>query len=211
MRCSMADVKKIIAQNITELRLLNEMTQAQLGDKLNYSDKTVSKWERGESTPDIEALISLSELFGVSLDSLVSTDGIADKTDINQKRRKAYNRRAIMLIAEASTMLAALFAFIITSLIIRRNALQILYFVYAVPIILIIELVLNSVWFNPRKNYYIISALIWSVLAAIYITFWYFGIDVALIFLLGLAGQLIIIICSFLTRPLKQKPKGRKS
>ena len=45
----MPDVKKVIAQNITELRLLGGMTQAELGEKLNYSDKTVSKWERGDS------------------------------------------------------------------------------------------------------------------------------------------------------------------
>lgn len=203
----MADIKKIIAQNITELRLLNEMTQAELGDKLNYSDKTVSKWERGESTPDIEVLVSLSELFGVTLDSLVCRDGIVDKTDMNQKRQRAYNHRAVMLITEASIMLAALLAFIITSLIIRRNTFQILYFVYAAPIILTVKLILNSVWFNTRRNYYIVSALMWSALAAIYITFWYFSIDVSMVFLLGIAGQVIIIICSFITRPFRKKTK----
>ena len=202
-------VKNNIAQNITELRLLNDMTQLQLGEKLNYSDKTVSKWERGESTPDIEVLVELADLFGVTVDSLIRSDSITDKTDINQKRQKTYNHRAITLIVEVSIMLAALFAFIITSLIIRRSAFQILYFVYAVPIILIINLIFNSVWFNPRRNYYIISALIWSILAAIYITFLYFSIDVSLIFLLGIAGQIIIIICSFLSKPFKRQNKTK--
>lgn len=203
-------VKNNIAQNITELRLLNDMTQLQLGEKLNYSDKTVSKWERGESTPDIEVLVELADLFGVTVDSLIRSDSITDKTDINQKRQKTYNHRAITLIVEVSIMLAALFAFIITSLIIRKSAFQILYFVYAVPIILIINLIFNSVWFNPRRNYYIISALVWSILAAIYITFLYFSIDVSLIFLLGIAGQIIIIICSFLSRPFKRHKKDEK-
>lgn len=202
-------IKNNIAQNITELRLLNDMTQLQLGEKLNYSDKTVSKWERGESTPDIEVLVELADLFGVTVDSLIRSDSITDKTDINQKRQKTYNHRAITLIVEVSIMLAALFAFIITSLIIRRSAFQILYFVYAVPIILIINLIFNSVWFNPRRNYYIISALIWSILAAIYITFLYFSIDVSLIFLLGIAGQIIIIICSFLRKPFKRQNKTK--
>ena len=114
-------IKNNIAQNITELRLLNDMTQLQLGEKLNYSDKTVSKWERGESTPDIEVLVELADLFGVTVDSLVRSDSITDKTDINQKHQKTYNRRAITLIVEAAIMLAALFAFIITSLIIRKS------------------------------------------------------------------------------------------
>lgn len=202
-------VKNNIAQNITELRLLNDMTQLQLGEKLNYSDKTVSKWERGESTPDIEVLVELADLFGVTVDSLIRSDSITDKTDINQKRQKTYNHRAITLIVEVSIMLAALFAFIITSLIIRKSAFQILYFVYAVPIILIINLIFNSVWFNPRRNFYIISALVWSILAAIYITFLYFSIDVSLIFLLGIAGQIIIIICSFLSKPFKRQNKTK--
>ena len=49
----MEDVKNIVAKNITELRLLNNMTQLELAEKLNYSNKTISKWERAESTPDI--------------------------------------------------------------------------------------------------------------------------------------------------------------
>lgn len=200
----MPDVKQIIAQNITELRLMNDMTQVQLGEKLNYSFKTVSKWERGESTPDIEVLVQISEIFGVSLDSLVKENGIAVATENNVKKQKNYNRRAIMLIVEASIMLAALFAFIITSLIIGKNGFQILYFVYAVPIVLIVNLILNSVWFNPHNNYYIVSALMWAILAAIHISFLYFKMNVALIYLLGIAGQIIIFICSFAAKPFKK-------
>lgn len=209
----MSDIKKTIAQNITEFRLLNDMTQAQLGEKLNYSDKTVSKWERGESTPDIEVLAALSDLFGVSIDSFIREGGIADTAEADQKRQTTYNHRAVMYIVEGAVMLAALFAFIITSLIIRRSAFQILYFVYAIPVVMIIKLILNSVWFNPRNNYYIISVLMWSILAAVYITFLYFGINVGLIFLLGIAGQIIIVICSFVTRPFKfwckKRPNGK--
>ena len=200
----MPDIKQTIAKNITELRLMNDMTQAQLGEKLNYSFKTVSKWERGESTPDIEVLTAISDLFGVSLDSLVREDSIAVGTEISEKKQKNYNHRAIMFIVEASVMLAALFAFIITSLIIGGKGFQILYFVYSLPIILIIRLIFNSIWFNPRHNYYIVSALMWAILAAVHISFLYFGMNVALIYLLGLFGQIIIIICAFVSRPFKK-------
>ncbi|MBO4693145.1 MAG: helix-turn-helix transcriptional regulator [Clostridia bacterium] len=197
----MTDIKQTIAKNITELRLLNDMTQAQLGDKLNYSHKTVSKWERGESTPDIDVLVKISDLFGVTLDSLTREDGIADKTDITEKRQKNYNHRAIMFIVEGSIMLAALFAFIITSLILGRKGFQIFYFVYALPVMLIVRLILNSIWFNPKNNYYIISALMWSVLAAIHISFLYFKMNVVMIYLLGIVGQIIIVVCAFVVRP----------
>ena len=79
--------------------------------------------------------------------------------------------------------------------------LQWMYFVYALPVVLIIRLVFNSIWFNPRHNYFIISALMWSVLTAIYTTFLYFKINVALIYLLGVAGQIVIVLWSFIKKP----------
>ena len=64
----MEDIKNIVAKNITDLRILNNMTQSELGEKLNNSEKTVSKWERGESSPDISGLVQIAEIFGVTLD-----------------------------------------------------------------------------------------------------------------------------------------------
>lgn len=101
----------------------------------------------------------------------------------------------------------AIFAFIITTLITNAATFQWLYFAYALPTVLIIRLVFNSVWFNRRRNYLIVSALLWSILAAVHITFLYFQINVALIYLLGVAGQIIIVLCSFITKP-KQPPEA---
>ena len=67
----MADIKKIVANNICELRQDKELTQLELAQKLNYSDKAVSKWERGESLPDLSVLIEIANLFGVTLDYLL--------------------------------------------------------------------------------------------------------------------------------------------
>jgi uncharacterized membrane protein len=75
--------------------------------------------------------------------------------------------------------------------------------VYALPIVLIVKLVFNSIWFNPRHNYLIISALVWSILAAIHITFLYFKQNVALIYLLGVAGQIVIFLWSRINKPHK--------
>ena len=70
----MQDWKFIIAKNITALRQNRKMTQAELAEKLNYSDKAVSKWERGESVPDVLVLKSIADMFGVSLDYLLEAD-----------------------------------------------------------------------------------------------------------------------------------------
>lgn len=197
----MEDIKSIVAKNITELRLLNNMTQMELAEKLNYSDKTISKWERAESSPDIAVLVEIADLFGVSLDYLVRTENLEETVKENKQKEMKYNRKVISYISESVAWFIAIFAFIITSLITNEATFQWLYFVYALPIVLIIKLVFNSIWFNPRHNYYIISALIWSVLAAIHTTFLYFKVNVALIYLLGIAGQIVVILWSFIKKP----------
>lgn len=200
----MKDVKNIVAKNITELRLLNNMTQLELAEKLNYSDKTISKWERAESSPDISVLVEIAELFGVSLDYLVKDKNVEEAVKENKQKETKYNRKVICYIAESAVWLVVIFAFIITSLITNKATFQWLYFVYTVPVVLIIRLVFNSIWFNPRNNYFIISAFIWSVLAAIHITFLHFKINVALIYLLGVAGQIVVILCAFIKKPTKK-------
>jgi transcriptional regulator with XRE-family HTH domain len=196
----MEDIKNNVAKNITELRILNNMTQMELAEKLNYSDKTISKWERGESTPDISVLVEMSDLFGVTLDYLVKSEKV-EAAKVENKKEYKYNRRVISYISECVGWIVAIFAFIITTLIIGKTTFQWLYFVFALPVVLIIKLIFNTVWFNPRHNYLIISGLMWSILAAVQITFMYFGVNVALIYILGLAGQVVIVLWSFINKP----------
>lgn len=212
----MKDIKNIIAKNISELRQKNHMTQLELAEKLNYSDKTISKWERAESSPDISILVEIAELFGVSLDYLVTEEHElpvacepteTDPSDAvpSQAETTRINRRAISNLSESCAWIIAVFAFVITTLILKQVSFQFLYFVYALPIALIVRLVFNSIWFNKRHNYYIISLLMWALLAGIHITFWYFGHNVALVYLLGVAGQIAIILWSHIKRPKKNK------
>lgn len=200
----MADVKSTVAKNITELRIINNMTQAELAEKLHYSDKTVSKWERGESTPDISVLVEIADLFGVSLDYIARGENIDEEAIVKKRSEAIYNHRVITYLSEGLVGFIALLAFIITSLV-SSATFQWLYFVYALPIVMIIRLIFNSVWFNPRNNYLIISILMWSVLAAIHVTFLYFKINIGLIYLLGIAGEIIIILWSFIKKPKKRK------
>ena len=197
----MEDIKSIVAKNLSELRQANHMTQLELAEKLNYSDKTISKWERAESAPDISVLVEIAELFGVTLDYFVRAEHTKKEVVDSRSPKAKYNRKAIAYISESVAWIIAIFAFIITTLILKEITFQFLYFIYAMPIVLIVKLVFQSIWFNPRHNYYIISLLMWSLLAAIHITFLYFSINVALIYLLGVMGQIIIILWSFICKP----------
>lgn len=199
---TMTDIKDRIAKNISELRLQNNMTQLELGERLNYSDKTISKWERGESTPDISVLIEIAELFGVTLDELVNADSIKSSGE-SALKEKTYNRRAISYISEVAAFGIAILAFVITTLISEEATFQWLYIVYAIPVALTVKLIFNSIWFNPRHNYFIISALMWSLLFTVHMTFFFFGISVIPIYLLGIFGQTVIILWSFIGRTKK--------
>ena len=67
----MDELKLIFASNLIRLRTAAGMTQAELGEQLNYSDKSISKWERGEAIPDAAVLKRMSEIFGVTVDYLL--------------------------------------------------------------------------------------------------------------------------------------------
>ena len=190
----MNDIKSIVAKNISELRQSNNMTQLELAEKINYSDKAISKWERAESSPDISVLVDIAAVFGVTVDYLVKADHTETPVKESEVTKHQYNRKPIAYIAESGAWLVAIVAFIITTLIVKGMTFQFLYFVYALPIVLIVKLVFNSIWFNPRNNYYIISVMMWSILAAVHITCLYFGLNVALIYLLGVAGQIVMQI-----------------
>ena len=202
----MNDLSLIISKNIVELRKQHGLTQLNLAEKLNYSDKAVSKWERGESIPDVSVLMQIAELFSVTLDYLVTEEHKeSPKKEEVCKREEAQkiiyrNRRAIMGICIQAVWLIATMFFVLFSLIGMPNDTRWLGCIYAIPISSIVWLVFNSIWFNRRKNYLIISILMWSVLAAIHITALLFGVQLNIIYLFGLPGEIIIILWSIIAK-----------
>ncbi len=68
-----------------ELRKQKGLSQEELANRLNVSRQTVSKWEVGESTPDMEKLVAISELFDISLDELVLDKAVKNDEASEQK------------------------------------------------------------------------------------------------------------------------------
>ena len=85
---------EVIAENLIFYRRLHGFTQAQLADAIGYSDKSVSKWERGESTPDIFLLLTLSEIYGVSVSELVGQTEKSKKT-LEKMKAVEHDRKAL--------------------------------------------------------------------------------------------------------------------
>ena len=197
----MEDLKRIIAKNIAELRKGAEMTQIDLAEKLNYSDKAVSKWERGESLPDISVLKKIAELFSVSIDYLTE-EAHLNKNDIKIKRnkRKIKNHGFATGIAILIVWLVATLVFVILESVPLNTYMHYLAYIYAVPVSFIVWLIFNSIWFNKRRNFWIITLLVWTALLAFCINFAMCGINIWITMLLGIPAQAIIIMWSRIKR-----------
>ena len=189
----MDGLKKIIAKNIQELRISSSLTQAELASRLNYSDKAVSKWERGESVPDVQVLKMIAELFEVTVDYLL-TDDHADSTDLPKISKKIIrrNRMVITLLATSVVWLIATIAFVIFGLALDSFSKTWLAYVVAVPVSCIVLLVFNSIWGNGKLNYLIISLLLWSTLLTVCLLISMSKIWI--LFVIGIPAQVMILI-----------------
>lgn len=189
----MVDYKRIIAGNITELRKAVPYTQAELAEKLNYSDKAVSKWERGESIPDVIVLKQIADLFGVTVDYLLEEAHPLKATMQSVPRQLKKNRALITGLSCMLCFLIATIIFVILGSLTEMHRLWLAY-VYCIPICSIILIVFNSIWGRPKLNYLFITILMWSMLASIYLTIGIYS--KWLIFLIGIPGQVIIVMWS---------------
>lgn len=202
----MNNVKLTVARNIAVLRQAKHMTQLELAEQLNYSDKAVSKWERGDATPDIVTLTEIANIFGVTLDYLVSAEHSQAEITKQQQPKVHYNHHIITGLAIMLVWLLALFAFVLVALITDNTSARAMIFLYALPVSLIVWLVFNSIWFHKKLNYLIVSLLMWSILMALHLSFLFFDHHIGLIYLLGIPGQAIILLWMFMKKPSDKNP-----
>ena len=193
------------------------MTQLDLAERLNYTDKAVSKWERGESLPDIAVLKTIADMFDVTIDYLVSAEHedpeanhiwLESEEEVSEKeknkRKRLLTHAYITGVSVLLVWLLATFAFVMCGLVNPEQTMHWLAFLYAVPASCVVWLIFNSIWFNPRRNFWIISFLMWSVFAAIHVTCSVFGVaQVWLLYILGIPGQAIILLWSRLFKRTK--------
>ena len=202
----MNDYKRIIANNITELRKAVPYTQAELAEKLNYSDKAVSKWERGESIPDVIVLKQIADLFGVTVDYLLEEIHPLSATMQSVPRQLKINRMLVTGLSCMLILLIATVAFVGLSLATDIERLW-LAFVYCVPICAIILIVFNSIWGIKKLNYAFITMLMWGTLASIYLTLGDYSNW--LIFVVGIPGQVIILLWSGMKAKIFKRAKKK--
>ena len=198
-------LKNQIGANISAYRKRAGLTQAGLAEKLNYSDKAVSKWERGESVPDVVTLAQLAEQFGVTVnDLLVDPDALPEETGKVQQameqvvektlKRKA-DKKIILMLSSLLCWFVAMFLYVVLSAIPFTEGWSWLFFVYAVPANAIVLLSLRSAWRDFRWNKAYISVIVWGSLLSVYVTLFVFlGWNIWRMFLLGIPGQIAVLL-----------------
>lgn len=197
-------LKKQIGGNIMLHRKRLGLTQALLAEKLNYSDKAVSKWERGESAPDVLTLVQMAELFEISVDDLLSdpnalpenTGGVVEKAmekAVEKTLKRKADKKIILGLASVLVWSVALLAFVIfSSLDLPRSWLA---FFYAIPANAIVMLSLCSAWKDYRWNRLLISGIIWGTLLSLYVSLLvYLNANIWKLFLLGIPGQIAVLL-----------------
>ena len=217
------NVKYRIGANIAAYRKRDGLTQASLAEKLNYSDKAVSKWERGESVPDVLTLMQLAELFGITVNELVcdpnalpeNSDSKLEKamTQVSEKalKRKA-NKNVIQALSSTLVWFIALSAFVILSSFDFLEAYSCLLFFVAIPANAIVLLSLRSAWRDFRWNQMLISLITWGSLLSIYmIILTVYHYHFWKLFLLGSPGQIAIFLWFRMFRPSKNDKKEKQN
>jgi transcriptional regulator with XRE-family HTH domain len=210
-------LKYQLGSNIAAHRKRFGLTQAALAEKLNFSDKAVSKWERGESIPDVVTLARLAELFDVPMDVLVrdkdelpkdigSVERAMERAVEKTLKRKA-NKKIIQNLSSLLVWFVALLTYVILATVNMSNAW--VGFIYALPVNCIVLISLRSAWHDYRANILLISILSWGCLLSIHISLLaYLNLNVWMIYLLGIPGQLAIFLWSRLFRLPEEKENG---
>lgn len=189
----MENLNQIFAENLIKLRKSKKLTQLELSEKLNYSDRNISKWENGTSLPTCDTLKELASFFGVSMDYFF------EKHNKVEMLSNEDDSRRLKLIIIGLAMLGALFVSVVC-FVAFYNFFNVswLSFVWGAVLCSIIGIIFTSIWFNRSHYLFLfISLFVWTGLAASYLTvlmvnnlnFWY-------LFFVGIPPQLAIFVWS---------------
>ncbi len=192
----MRDVRPIISRNLAMLRKGKGLTQAELAEKLNYSDKAISRWEHGDTLPDVNVLCELCEFYGITLNDLIGEECVINETKEYSKEMNTYKIWRCIL-SSAIVWLIVTLVFTYALAISGSPSLWVL-FVWAVPVSAIAFYVFGKGFLNTLVRFILSSCIMWTIIASVFVSlfphiFWQ-------LFLVGVPLELIL----FLTYKMKK-------
>ena len=182
-------LRKYFARNLVHYRKALGLTQTELAEKLNYSDKSISKWERGDGLPDLAVTVQIAEIFGLTVNDLLAK---SPRRHLMTTRNKVI----ITLLSIGVAWLVAAILFFIFGIIFPHNTLWWLFFIYALPISAIVSIVFSSIWRKKIHIFASVSALIWTAALCVMLTASLVAAipNISLIFIVAAVGQILTIL-----------------
>ena len=185
------DIKTNFSQNLIKLRKAKNLTQLQLAEKLNYSDKAISKWEVGSVLPDIETMQHIAEFFGITVNDLI----YAKKKNILKEFYKTHLCTTLLVTISIWFVATIIFFVLDSATSLQRTWLT---FIFTIPVNAIVLIVLSGIWFKKIFVYLSATAFLWSTILAIFLAInnpqlWF-------IFIVGVVGQGVISVAMLLRK-----------
>lgn len=204
----LSELKLITASNIIKLRTGAGLTQAELGEKLNYSDKTISKWERGEAIPDAYVLTQMAEIFGVTVDYLLSSHDAWESPEQQEEKaqKQAERRYSVNVIIAISVLGVWTMALTIFVMLWLFDIILWETFIVALPVSILTYMVLICVFHRRHQLQFVIAAFVLSLFTLLYFTLpmqkpWQ-------LFLIAIPAEIIVFLsCNIHRRPGKNALK----
>ena len=189
---AMDETRSALAANLAELRKNENLTQAEFAERLNYSDKAVSKWERGESLPDVVMLKTIADMYGVTVDDLLTENGLPG-VEKKSPVRDEQTTQKILVASLWITMVWIVAAMVFMYSKISMGKAYWMAFLWAVPLSCAVACVFTIHWQGRGKLLCVFSSLfVWATIIAFY--FQYLDYNIWMIFFVGLPVQIALII-----------------
>ena len=197
----MDELRKIVGKNLTELRKRKGLTQIKLAEMFNYTDRAVSKWETGETLPDIEVLYNLCEFYGVTLDYLTHEDNEKYVKKVEDELLRS-NKIAITILVISIFWALATIIFVYSIL---KEGLPILWqsFIWALPVSCIVAAGFNKMYFHRKITYFIVwSVFIWTTITALLVSVTEYNLWP--LYIVGIPAQFSLIVWLNIKKPKKK-------
>ena len=200
----MKSLRETVGENLTELRKNKKITQLELAEKLNYSDKSISKWEKGDAIPDIDTLYDLCQFYGVTLDYLTTPVEQNKSTyvlDKDEKKRNFVNHILITVFVDLVFWFLATIIFVYAFIKGREEPFW-LSFIYCIPFTCLITAIFAKVYFSHARVLYFVlwSVFIWSLITSIFLTILQSHEMVWPIYLVGIPAQGALVAWFFMRK-----------
>ena len=163
MPASEEKMREYFARNLAHYRNALGLTQIELAERLNYSDKSISKWERGDGLPDLLVTAQIAEIFGLTVN-----DMIAEKPKRHLMTTR--NKIIITLLSMGVAWLVATILFFICEIIFPSIKVWWLFYIYAIPLSAIVGIVFSCIWWKKIHLFASVSTLIWSAALCVMLT-----------------------------------------